>query len=198
MRKLLLATFNSNKVREINQIAQDSGADFEFLYLKDFPDIKEVVEDGSSFEENAIKKAQGYYSQANIPTLAEDSGLSVVSLAGSPGIYSSRFAGEEKDDYHNNLKLLNMLKDETERDAQFICCAAVVLGPEVAKTFKGILSGNIAEEMKGNYGFGYDPVFIPFGYNQTLAEIGIKTKNKISHRKQAITLALDFLIKLSP
>jgi len=198
VRRILIATFNSNKVKEINQIAHDLGVNFEFLYLKDFPDVEEVVEDGKTFEDNAIKKARGYYEQTGISTLAEDSGLIVTVLGGAPGVYSSRFAGGAKDDYQNNLKLLETLKDKENRNAQFICCAALVLGQEDTEIFKGILSGQIAREMKGNSGFGYDPVFIPDGYNKTLAELGEKVKNKISHRKQAITSALDFLNKLSP
>jgi len=98
MNKILLATFNSNKVKEINSIANSLGIDFKFLYLKDFPDVKEVVEDGETFEENAVKKAKGYHEQTGIYTLAEDSGLVVASLGGAPGVYSSRFAGEAKDD----------------------------------------------------------------------------------------------------
>ena len=198
MTDFLLATFNPNKVKEINSIANSLGIDSKFLYLKDFPDVKEVVEDGETFEENAVKKAKGYYEQTGILTLAEDSGLSVASLGGAPGVYSSRFAGEEKDDYKNNLKLLEMLKDKKERNAQFVCCAAVVPADNEVKIFKGELCGKIAEEMKGSSGFGYDPVFIPDGYDNTLAELGEEVKNKISHRKQAITSALDFLKKLPP
>lgn len=193
MKKLLIATFNLNKLKEIIAIAKELNLNYEFLYLKDFPDIKEVIEDGNSFEENAIKKAKGYFKQTNILTLAEDSGLSVNVLGGLPGVYSSRFAGDDKDDYKNNLKLLEFLKDKTDRNAKFICLSCLALGEDNLKIFRGELDGKIAYKMRGNYGFGYDPVFIPEGYDKTLAELGPKIKNKISHRRKAIEKALEFI-----
>ncbi|MDP8216680.1 MAG: RdgB/HAM1 family non-canonical purine NTP pyrophosphatase [Candidatus Kaelpia imicola] len=193
MKKLLLATFNHNKVKEITQIAKDSNLDIEFLYLKDFNNIKEVAEDGRTFKENAIKKAKEYYIQTGIVTLAEDSGLRVDALDGEPGVYSARFSGEEKDDYKNNLKLLHILEGVEDRRAHFICSAALVISEDNIETFEGVLDGNISCHIKGNSGFGYDPIFIPKEYSKTLAELGVDIKNKISHRYKAIREVFNFI-----
>jgi len=195
MRKLLLATSNENKVKEIAQISKDLELDIEFLYLKDFNNIKEVVEDGKTFKENAIKKAKEYYSQTDISTLAEDSGLSVDALDGEPGIYSARFAGEDKDDNKNNLKLLHILEGVNDRRAHFVCSAALVISKDNIETFEGVLDGDIYYNIKGDSGFGYDPLFIPKGYDKTMAELGIEIKNKISHRYKAIKDILSFIKK---
>lgn len=192
-KRLLIATFNSNKVKEIIEIAQQLKLNFEFFSLRNIPDVIEVVEDGSSFEENAVKKAVGYFRQSNFWTLAEDSGLSVKALNGLPGIHSARFAGDKKIDLKNNLRLLELMKDEQNREAKFICVSALALDEEKVITFRGELVGRIAYQLRGSSGFGYDPVFIPEGYNKTLAELGPQIKNQISHRRKAIQQALEYL-----
>ena len=192
-KQILIATFNQNKVEEIMAIAEELGFKFKFSYLRDYPNIVEVIEDGNSFQDNAVKKARGYFRQTGLITLAEDSGLCVDSLGGLPGVRSSRFAGEEKDDYKNNVKLLELLKNKSDRRAEFICVVAVALNEDEVKIFEGRLKGRIANEMRGKYGFGYDPVFIPEGYDKTIAELGPEIKNKISHRRKAIQKALEFL-----
>ena len=186
MKKLLLATFNENKVKEIAQISKDLDLNIEFLYLRDFNNIKEVVEDGKTFKENAIKKVKEYYAQTEISILAEDSGLSVGALDGEPGVYSARFSGEDKDDYKNNLKLLHVLEGIEDRRARFICSAALVISKDNIETFEGVLDGDISYNIRGNSGFGYDPLFIPKNYDKTMAELGLEVKNKISHRHIAI------------
>ncbi len=191
--ELVIATFNFNKLKEISQIANEMGLNISLHALNEFKGINVVKEDGENFEENAVKKARGYYSQIGLPVLSEDSGLCVKALDGQPGVYSSRFAGEGKDDYKNNLKLLELMKGIEDREAKFVCVACLVLRENDIKTFRGELCGKIAEEMHGEYGFGYDPVFIPQGYNRTLAELGPEIKNKISHRRQAIEKALSHL-----
>jgi len=193
MRELLLATFNENKVREITQISKGFNLDIKFLYLKDFDNIKKVTEDGKIFKENAFKKAKEYYSQTGVITLAEDSGLCVDALDGAPGVYSARFSGEEKDDYKNNLKLIHILEGVEEREARFICSAALVLSKDSVEVFEGVLEGSIASSLRGQSGFGYDPVFLPQGYDRTLAELGAEVKNKISHRYRAIEGILKFI-----
>jgi XTP/dITP diphosphohydrolase len=193
MRELLLATFNENKVREITQISKGFNLDIKFLYLKDFDNIKKVTEDGKIFKENAFKKAKEYYSQTGVITLAEDSGLCVDALDGAPGVYSARFSGEEKDDYKNNLKLIHILEGVEEREARFICSAALVLSKDSVEVFEGVLEGSIASGLRGQSGFGYDPVFLPQGYDRTLAELGAEVKNKISHRYRAIEGILKFI-----
>lgn len=194
--ELVVATFNLNKLKEIKKIADDLGLNINLHSLTEFKDIKEVKEDGKSFEENAIKKAKGYYSQIGLPVLSEDSGLCVEGLHGQPGVYSSRFAGDEKDDFKNNLKLLELMKGIEDREAKFVCVACLALGEDEVRTFRGELKGYIAEQMRGQYGFGYDPVFIPQGYDKTLAELGPEVKNKISHRRKAIQEALQFVNQL--
>ena len=193
MKKLLLATFNENKVKEIAQISKDLDLNIEFLYLRDFNNIKEVVEDGKTFKENAIKKVKEYYAQTEISILAEDSGLSVGALDGEPGVYSARFSGEDKDDYKNNLKLLHVLEGIEDRRARFICSAALVISKDNIETFEGVLDGDISYNIRGNSGFGYDPLFIPKNYDKTMAELGLKVKNKISHRYIAIKGILSLI-----
>jgi len=193
MKKLLLATFNENKVKEITQISKDLDLSIEFLYLRDFNNIKEVVEDGKTFKENAIKKAKEYHAQTGIPTLAEDSGLMVNALDGEPGVYSARFGGEDKDDNKNNLKLLHILEGIEDRAAHFICSAALVISKDNIETFEGVLDGNISYNIRGNSGFGYDPLFIPKGYDKTMAELGLEVKNKISHRYIAMKGILNLI-----
>ncbi|MDP8253622.1 MAG: RdgB/HAM1 family non-canonical purine NTP pyrophosphatase [Candidatus Kaelpia aquatica] len=193
MKRLLLATFNQNKVKEITQIAGDLNLEIEFLYLKDFNNIKEAVEDGKTFKDNAIKKARDYYTQTGIVTLAEDSGLAVDALDGEPGVYSARFGGEDKDDYKNNLKLLHILEGVTDRAAHFVCSAALAISRDNIETFEGILDGSISCHMMGNSGFGYDPLFIPKDCDKTLAELGSNIKNKISHRYRAIRDVFNFI-----
>jgi len=193
MKKLLLATFNENKVKEIAQISKDLDLNIEFLYLRDFNNIKEVVEDGKTFKENAIKKVKEYYAQTEISILAEDSGLSVGALDGEPGVYSARFSGEDKDDYKNNLKLLHVLEGIEDRRARFICSAALVISKDNIETFEGVLDGDISYNIRGNSGFGYDPLFIPKNYDKTMAELGLKVKYKISHRYIAIKGILSLI-----
>ncbi|MDD5614116.1 MAG: RdgB/HAM1 family non-canonical purine NTP pyrophosphatase [Candidatus Omnitrophica bacterium] len=191
---ILLATFNQNKAKEITEIAKDLKIGLNFLYLKDFSNIKEAIEDGSTFKENAVKKAKSYYAQTGLITLAEDSGLTVDALNGAPGVYSSRFSGEDKDDYKNNIKLLHILEGADRREARFICVAALALSKDRIETFEGVLEGDITDQMKGSFGFGYDPVFIPAGFDKTLAELGMSVKNRISHRNKAIRQALEYFI----
>ena len=190
---LVVATFNFNKLKEIRKIAEELNLNINLHSLNEFKSIKEVEEDGESFEGNAVKKARGYYSQIGLPVLSEDSGLCVEALDGQPGVYSSRFAGEDKDDYKNNLKLLELMKGIEDREAKFVCVACLVLTEDKIEVFRGELCGKIADEMRGEYGFGYDPVFIPEGYDRTLAELGPGIKNKISHRRKAIHQALLYL-----
>ena len=193
---LVVATFNLNKLKEIKKITEELNLDINLHSLNEFKGIKEMEEDGESFEENAVKKARGYYSQIGLPVLSEDSGLCVEALDGQPGVYSSRFAGEDKDDYKNNLKLLELMKGIDDRKAKFVCVACLVLAEDKIEIFRGELCGKIADEMRGEYGFGYDPVFIPEGYDRTLAELGPGIKNKISHRRRAVQQVLFYLLEL--
>lgn len=179
--KIILATTNQGKVKELLKLLEDS--DLEILTLKDFPEIPEVIEDGNTFEENALKKARTINNITGILTIADDSGLEVDYLNGSPGIYSARFSGEDSNAEKNNKKLLELLKDVPyeERKANFKCVIAVV-GNHVEKTFEGLCYGTILDNLKGLNGFGYDPLFFYAPEQKTFAELSSDIKNTISHR----------------
>ncbi len=190
MKKLILATKNKGKVREITEYFKDS--EFEITGLEDsFPDIDET---GTTFEENATLKAEQVYNQLKILTLADDSGLEVDYLVGEPGVYSARFAGENATDLDNCKKLLEEMGDAEDEDraARFKCVMVLYDGTE-KHVFEGVCEGKIISEMRGNDGFGYDPLFVPNGYTQTYAELDLGTKNTISHRGKALKLVKDYL-----
>jgi XTP/dITP diphosphohydrolase len=164
--------------------------------LDDFPVMKDVIEDGQTFEENAIKKAVFVAKAVNMTAIADDSGLEVNALNGAPGIYSARYAGEGADDRMNVEKLLIELKDipEDKRGAQFVCCIALVSLKET-KTFMGYVKGRIGTSPKGKRGFGYDPLFYPDGYDRTFAEMDDNGKNAISHRAMALRQLQEYLLE---
>lgn len=184
--KLLLATRNQKKKAELQQILQGMAVDI--ITLEDLPELPEVVEDGQSFEENAIKKARQTARLSGYPCLADDSGLMVDALGGMPGIYSARFAGEPADDQKNNDKLLQMMKDvaEEQRTARFVCVIALCTPSGQVQTVKGSCEGKIAIKPSGQGGFGYDPLFIPQGYQESFACLPAEIKNTISHRARAL------------
>lgn len=183
--KLLLATGNSGKVREISKILQ--GLPVEIVSLKEFKDIKPARESSNSFAANARIKARTYFRQAGLLTLAEDSGLQVDCLGGQPGCLSARFAGDDATDADNVKKLLRLMQGvkAEKRTARFVCVVAMTDGKKIWMA-TGKCEGRIATRALGTSGFGYDPVFIPNGYNTTFARLGVKTKNEISHRAQAL------------
>lgn len=183
MNKIIIATTNSGKLREIKKIFSDSS--FNILSLSDFPNFPEIIEDGDSFEENAEKKARLVFEITGIPSLADDSGLVVEQLSGAPGIYSARYSGEGATYESNNKKLLKELeKYPSPHLAKFVCIAVYYNGKKkIIKT--GEIVGQIINLPKGTNGFGYDPIFIPDGFNVTLAELTIEEKNRISHRAKA-------------
>lgn len=174
--KIIVATSNEHKLEEIKEIFSD----FDVVGLA--KDYKAPEETGHTFCENALIKARNIEHLGDI-ILADDSGLEVQALLGLPGIYSARYSGG--DDYQNNKKLLEELQHNANRKARFVCCMVAIINTQVLSS-EGILEGNIAFESKGESGFGYDPIFIPIGYNKTLAELGSEIKNKISHRKKAL------------
>jgi len=193
LKKVILATNNQGKVKELESMLTDF--EVEILSLKDFPELPEVEEDGKTFEENALKKAREICVQTACITIADDSGLEVDALDGQPGVYSARFAGELKSDAANNEKLLRLLKDvpEAERTARFRCVIAVVTPQGKERFFDGACEGVIGHAAKGAEGFGYDPLFIVPAYHKTFAELGLETKNKISHRGKAFEKTVEYL-----
>ncbi|NOY77901.1 MAG: XTP/dITP diphosphatase [Calditrichaeota bacterium] len=178
---IVLATKNKDKIREIKKILSDLS--IELKTMADFPDMPDVEEDGATLEENALKKAVEFHNFTGLPALADDTGLEVDALSGAPGVYSSRFAGEEASYADNRKKLLEELKGvpEEKRGAQFRCVVAFVDG-SYQMTTEGIVRGKILTEERGNGGFGYDPVFWLPEFEKTFAEMDLDKKNGISHR----------------
>lgn len=190
-KKLFIATENKGKLNEYLYLLKD--LNLEILTPLDFPDYKPPQESGTTFIENALIKARYGYELTKIPTLADDSGLSVEILNGLPGVHSKRFYDNSGDFNKNIEKLLNMLKDVPfeKRKAKFI--AVVVYKDEnYEETFTGELEGYIYFEKRGNFGFGYDPVFYLPQFSKTVGELSFEEKNEISHRKRAIEKFIDF------
>ena len=190
MRDLVIATRNPGKLREIRELLRE--ASFNILGLDAFPDAPEVIEDAETFAGNAEKKALTIAEHTGCLTLADDSGLMVDALDGAPGVLSARFAGEEANDADNNAKLLVDLSAVVAADRQAVFhCAMVLVDPDGETAhFSGILKGVILDHRQGDGGFGYDPLFMVREYGLTLAQLPLKTKNRISHRGKALTALL--------
>ena len=196
--KLVLATRNENKVREIGRILADVPVDL--VSLAHFPDVPPVEEDGATFEENAIKKALHVWRHTGEASIADDSGLEVDALGGEPGVLSARFAGEPVSYEANNEKLLKMLEGvrEEDRKAKFVCVAVLVSAKGKMVLQRGELKGMITEEPRGTGGFGYDPVFYLPRKKKTVAELDPEMKNEISHRANAFISIKPFIRLLAP
>ena len=194
---LVIASRNEKKKQELLQIIGD--LDLKVATLNEFPGAPEVEEDGLTFRDNAIKKAREVARFTGCLTLADDSGLEVDALGGSPGVYSARFAGEPTDDERNNRKLMEMLRGvpAQERTARFRCVIAIAFPDDRVETTEGICEGRISITPGGQGGFGYDPLFVPDGFSQTFAELGPEVKNRISHRGKALQEVSKLLQELS-
>ena len=190
--KLVIASNNKNKIKEIKKILGDSFD--EIVSLAEAGIDHETVEDGETFMENAIKKAREIAEIANSPALADDSGLCVDALDGAPGIYSARFCGYHGNDEANNALLLEKLDKVKDRGAHYTAAIALVYPSGESVTAEGYMYGEILTEPRGNGGFGYDPLFLPAGMDKSVAEITDDEKNKISHRAAALN---DLLLKLN-
>jgi XTP/dITP diphosphohydrolase len=192
MKKIFIASKNSGKIKEIKAYLSELG--FEIFSLLDISGFNDIAETGKTFEENAFIKAKALFDIVKLPVLADDSGLEVDALSGAPGIYSARYAGPGASDFDNIRKLLEELKDvqPDSRTARFKCI--LVLYDGISKrSFEGACEGRIIDSTRGDEGFGYDPVFVPNGYEKTFAELGVNVKNKLSHRAKALKSLLDFL-----
>lgn len=186
--EILVATHNLHKKEEIQQIL---GSDYFVLSLTDYDLNEEIIEDGHSFAENALIKAKYCFEKTGKPSLGDDSGLVVEALDGRPGIYSARYAGDH--DFKKNIeKVLDEMKDETNRRAYFITVLCLV-DASGEHYFEGRVYGNLTKEVFGEGGFGYDPIFMPDDHNTTFAEMPVSEKNKISHRSKALKTFLDYL-----
>ncbi len=196
MMELVVATRNAGKLKEIRRLLESQG--FSLLGLEGFPDAPDVVEDGDSFAENAIKKAEAIAQFTGLPCLADDSGLVVDALQGRPGVHSARFSGADADDQSNNRKLLDEMASVpgNQRQASFCCVMAMCLPGQSPRLFEGRVDGLILEQGQGAGGFGYDPLFWLPDYSCTMAELPVDTKNQISHRGQALRQLVEFLTAL--
>lgn len=187
MKKMLIASHNAHKIREIRELF--SNQDIQLISLNDLRDHDEVVEDGKTFFDNALKKATYFAYKHQLTTISDDSGLNVVSLDGRPGIYSQRYSG--KGDIENNIKVLAEMKGIEDRRAYFISSIVIVYPTGDFKAYEGKFDGFIAQEMKGSNGFGYDSIFYLPEYQQTLAELEPELKNRISHRGKAMRCLME-------
>jgi XTP/dITP diphosphohydrolase len=196
VRRIVLATRNGHKVRELQTILADltDELDLEIVGLGEFPDVAEVVETGVTFAENATLKAVAAARATGLPALADDSGLAVDVLGGAPGVFSARWAGTQGQDRANLELLLGQLNDvpDEHRGAAFVCAAVLALPDGTVLVREGRMPGSLAREPRGDNGFGYDPILVVEGDSRTSAELSFEEKNAISHRGKAFrALAAD-------
>jgi len=193
-RQIIFASKNEGKVKEVRHILD--GISAEILSLNDVGFIDEIPETSDTFEGNAKIKAETIYNKFKLPTIADDSGLIALQLGNEPGVYSARYAGENATDEENNLKLLKSLKSFPEpHKGKFICAAVYYFGTEIIVAH-GEIVGRIIKKCRGANGFGYDPLFLPDGFDKTSAEIPPEIKNKISHRFKAFNKLKNYLLEL--
>lgn len=186
--KIIAATGNEHKLREFREILEPVGVTV--LAPHDVGGIPEVEEDRDSFLGNAIKKAVEVAAHCKLPAMADDSGLEVYALNNQPGVYSARYAGERASDAENLELLLQNMHGLAERGARFRCVIAVADTGGRVSTAEGTVNGEIIDRPKGGNGFGYDPVFVPEGYNETFGELAAEVKNNLSHRSLALHSAV--------
>ena len=212
--KLVLATRNLGKVNELTSMLNSNRQhrNIQLLSLQDFPNAPEVIEDGDTYKENAAKKATVIADYTGFRTLADDAGIEVDELNGAPGIHSKRWAGEDATDAIRIQKMLEVLQGKINRKARFVAAIAIAepisdksedkhnkMNPpnsyitDRVQVVVGKCEGHITHTPSGNSGFGYDPIFVPNGYEKTFAELGDAIKNQISHRREALKLALKLL-----
>ena len=193
MKELVVATRNRGKLQEIRALL--TGIVGTVRCAADFAGFPETIEDGLTFQENALKKAREAMMFTGLPALADDSGLVVEALNGRPGVYSARFAGEGASDADNNLRLLKELDGipTEQRQAAFVCVLAFVTPDGYQQVFSGRVGGGILTAERGDGGFGYDPLFLVNGFDRTMAELNVQEKNAVSHRGQALQHFRAFL-----
>lgn len=191
---IVAATKNRHKIQEIEAITQEFGMTIISRDEAGVPDI-EINEDGETFEENSYKKAFEIMKLCNNITIADDSGLEVDCLDGAPGVYSARFAGKDGDDEANNRKLAELIKDVPyeQRTGRFVSVITMVFPDGETISARGEVEGHLIAEERGKSGFGYDPMFIPEGYDMTFGELGSEIKNSISHRSRALAKLRELL-----
>lgn len=187
--KLVFATNNLHKLEEVSHILEGK---IELLSLKDINCDTDIPETADTLEGNALLKAEYVNQHYGLNCFADDTGLEIEALNNEPGVYSARYAGTDKDSEANMMKVLNNLEGIENRKAQFRTAISLVIDNK-SYLFEGIIKGEIIKEKKGSEGFGYDPIFVPEGYNETFAELGSDIKNNISHRALAVNKLCEFL-----
>lgn len=189
MKEIMIATGNKNKTREYREMLEPLG-----YKVHDLSEIEHVdpEETGTTFAENALIKARSVHDRIKMMTIADDSGLSIRALNGEPGIYSARYLEGHDYDYKNHT-IIERLKDKTDRYAWFTCAIALIDHEGKEHVFEGIMEGEIADELRGNNGFGYDPIFIVPQFGKTSAELSPDDKNSVSHRGKATRMLLEYL-----
>lgn len=184
-KKIYIATGNAHKIEEIAAVLRPLG--IRVSGLNDLGGMPDIIEDGETFEANSAKKAVQTAAALGVAVLADDSGLSVKGLDGAPGVYSARYAGPDSTDEKNMSKLLETMRDMQDRRAKFVCVISVASASgEFIGNVRGEIPGTIIEAPRGSGGFGYDPIFVPDGYDQTFAELPAGLKNDLSHRGNAL------------
>jgi XTP/dITP diphosphohydrolase len=189
--KLVFATNNSNKIKEVSNLISNQ---IEIISLKDIGCKEDIVESGNTIIDNAILKANYIKNNYGYDCFADDTGLEVDFLNGRPGVHSKRFAGENSTDELNMEKLLECMKESNNRNARFRTVIALNISNQVI-TFTGICEGEILKQRIGNNGFGYDPIFLPKGYNNSFGEMSLIEKNEIAHRSKAVKKLINHLNK---
>ncbi|MEM6359287.1 MAG: RdgB/HAM1 family non-canonical purine NTP pyrophosphatase [Bacteroidota bacterium] len=190
--QICFATSNPNKVREIQAMLPDY---IRLLSLKDIGCLEELAEDQSTLEGNSHQKANYVFHNYHVPCFADDTGLEVFALDGAPGVISARYAGEQRDIGANMELLLSKLQGKEDRKAQFRTVITFINEDGKTRQFEGVVKGAITNNPQGGQGFGYDPIFIPKGYQQTFAQMAADEKNKISHRAIATQKLVKYLTK---
>ena len=190
MKNLVFATGNIHKLQEVQGLFKEG---FALSCLKDVNITEEIPETADNLVDNALQKARYVYEKCGIPCFADDTGLEVDALGGAPGVYSARYAGEQKDSKLNMLLLLNNMNGKTNRNARFRTIIAYIDENAQEHIFEGEIKGKIIENMAGENGFGYDPIFVPEGYEETFAELSSEIKNTISHRARAMEKFLSYI-----
>ncbi len=189
MPKLIFASHNTHKAKEISSILQGL---FEVVTLNEIGFTEEIIESGSTLEENAAIKANAVYAATQLNCFADDTGLLVAALDGAPGVHTARYAGPARDAEQNNNKLLLHMQDKENREARFVSIIHLIYEGK-SYGFEGVLQGTISADPMGSEGFGYDPIFIPLGFDRTLAQMSLQEKNSLSHRAIAFQKMLEFL-----
>ena len=193
MKKILIVTSNANKVREFKEMLEPLG--YEVVSLRDLHDDEDVPENGQTFAENAAIKAEHGAKKYHVPAVADDSGLCIDAFGGEPGIHSARYLGHDTPYTYKNQVILERLKGEKNRGAEFHCAIAFACPGKPTEVFEGVMRGSIAEEARGENGFGYDPIFYIPEYGKNSAECTPDEKNAVSHRGKAVRMFLEYFKK---